>query len=1520
MERLQNAKYWSIMVELEAGPGCLGKGAWLAVQVVFLEVDQDSEVVLELALGEDQAVVLDQVEQDQGQVGTDTQQKGSILGHGQVPERPTLEEDQPEELELDLAREECLLLVLGLEDKGLVTDQVDMDQVVLALDQEGTDQVVLALDQEGTDQVVLVLDQEGTDQVVLVLDQEDMGQVVLVLDQEDMGQVVLVLDQEGTDQVVLVLDQEDMGQVELVLDQEDMDQVVLVLDQEDTGLVVLVLDQVELDQVDMDQEELVLDQEDMGLVVLVLDQEDMGLVVLVLDQEDMDQVVLVLDQEDMDLVVLVLDQEDMDLVVLVLDQEDMGLVELVLDQVDMGLVELVLDQVELVLDQEDMGLVVLVLDQEDTDLVVLVLDQEDTDQVELVLDQQDMGPVELVLDQVELDQVDTGLEVLVLDQEGMDQVDMDLVVLELVQGLDMGLVVQELGLAVQVDMGLVVQELGLAVQVDMGLVVQELGLAVQVDMGLVVQELGLVVPVDMGLVVQELGLVVQEDMGLVELEDMGLVVQELGLVVQEDMVLVVLELGLVVQEDMVLVVQELGLVVQEDMGLVVQELGLVVQEDLGLEVQELVLVDMDQVVPGAWGPENLLNQAMAPPLLVELAMDQEVEQEEFSEQEEFPEQEWEVQGTAPLLEAVTDQVREQVEKECGVPGAGGVGGGVGGGPAKAAKAAKYAAMQQALLGAGGYRGGAGCQGKYCGRKRKCNECCCILSHWCYEREGLFFCKRHYWSRYGEHCHGCQEAITTGLIMVAGEQKFHPECFTCLKCGTFIGDGESYTLIERSKLYCGQCFSQGVVSAQSPESALSRRPHTVALVSLPPPINGQRGLMVATDTTQESRAVVKVSELLPFDPRLDPSLLNSDLLTSIRPGDRVLEMNGTPIQSISLDEIHDMMQDPSRPLQLTIEHNPQSPNNPHHANKPQADPCTHGNLCDLPRLEEEPLSEEEALPAQQQGAMGLRSRHLLRSCSIDKCALGAGSLPLFSHRRDMVRSESLRVDPGERSHRIFRPSDLIHGEVLGKGCFGQAVKVTHQETGEVMVMKELIRFDEETQNTFLKEVKVMRCLDHPNVLKFIGLLYKDKRLNFISEYIQGGTLRETIDNKEQDFPWRTRVSFAKDISSGMAYLHSMNVIHRDLNSFNCLVRENQSVVVADFGLARLVVEEKTQSRTPTVDSMTQHRAPFLGEPSDGRGGLPELRRIDRRKRYTVVGNPYWMAPEMIHGKSYDEQVDIFSFGIMMCEVIGRVSADPDYLPRTPDFGLDVPAFLDQHHPPECPFAFLPLAALCCDLEADTRPSFAKLEEWLENLLMHLDIGLPLLSGLGQLRRAFWQKYHPKHHDPHHHSEPEKIHTPPQRKSHKNDLDPSNENPKVYEKSRRSHDEDRRSPRQPRQGFSETQKQQAAPTERKPSSPAQDSHHYTSPSPEPEEHHQAPSKPHPVNHEASQNHHVPSRHRDPNKDTAKSARRNQNDAEPHAQLPEQSQQQLVLSPLPSPTQRSRRVFRVVWDRTMEEHSIL
>ncbi|XP_059911673.1 LIM domain kinase 1-like [Gadus macrocephalus] len=637
----------------------------------------------------------------------------------------------------------------------------------------------------------------------------------------------------------------------------------------------------------------------------------------------------------------------------------------------------------------------------------------------------------------------------------------------------------------------------------------------------------------------------------------------------------------------------------------------------------------------------------------------------------------------------------------------------------------------------------------------CSQCGCVLLHWFYEREQQLFCKKHYWARFGEQCHGCKETFTTGLVMVAGEQRFHPECFTCGSCGALIGDGDSFTLVEHSQLYCGRCFTRGVVSSgTSSPSAPTRPPHMVALVSLPPHPEGRRGLTLAPTLSQDQGPLFTVAEL-------DPSLLSPDLLASVHVGDHVLELNGVPVCSLSLDEMKCVVSDPTRPLQLTVEHCPGEPQpGEHHLGEPPVPAGCQGPAqacsCDqlnrvrlLSSLEEEPSLGEELHPQslEEEGTClgtelgpnpistrlsppqphGMRSRHILRSSSIDKCPSSSGSYLLFQ-RREMLRSESLRADPVDRAHRIFRPSDLLHGEVLGKGCFGQAVKVTHRETGEVMVMKELIRFDEDTQKTFLKEVKVMRCLDHPNVLRFIGLFYKDKRLNFVSEYIQGGTLRETIEKMDDHFPWSARVSFAKDIAAGMAYLHSMNVIHRDLNSHNCLVRENQRLVVADFGLARLVVGDRSQGREPPAGSGP-------GE------GLTALRRPDRRKRYTVVGNPYWMAPEMIRGKSYDERVDIFSFGIIVCEIIGRVSADPDFLPRNRDFGLNVFGFLEQYHPSDCPPAFLPLAALCCDLEADTRPSFPRLEEWLDNLLMHLDIRLPLLSELEQHQRAFWDRHTP-----------------------------------------------------------------------------------------------------------------------------------------------------------------------------------
>ncbi|XP_058272106.1 LIM domain kinase 1 isoform X1 [Hemibagrus wyckioides] len=584
---------------------------------------------------------------------------------------------------------------------------------------------------------------------------------------------------------------------------------------------------------------------------------------------------------------------------------------------------------------------------------------------------------------------------------------------------------------------------------------------------------------------------------------------------------------------------------------------------------------------------------------------------------------------------------------------------------------------------------------------RCCVCNSALSHWYFERDGQYFCKKDYWTRFGEQCCGCSEIITTGVIMVAGESKYHSECFICEQCSMFIGDGDSYALEEHSKLYCEQCYYQRA-SERHPGTGCFQLPHTVALVSFPATADSRRGLAFTVDQcpVNGNSPIIKVSQL-------DSSTISPEIKEMIHVGDSVLEINGRAVQNIPLDEIDPLIHDIEHCLKLTVEHNPGG------LSSPEDRSCLLDEEADQP-------GNLDFFPPHKHGVRH-RSRNIIRSCSIEKSPCSQSHLPLLSNRRNINRSESLRVDPVDKTQRIFCPSDLIYGEVLGKGFYGQAIKVTHQQTGEVMVIKELLRFDEETQTTFLKEVKVMRCLDHPNVLKFIGVLYKDKRVNFISEYVPGGTLRETIQKMGSDHPWKLRVSYAKDISAGMAYLHSMNVIHRDLNSHNCFVRQNHSVVVADFGLARLLKEDKSQIKNPSPEQASK------------------LSKPHRKKRYTVVGNPYWMAPEMMRGISYDERVDIFSFGIILCEIIGRVYADPDYLPRTMEFGLGVKEFLNRYYPAECPSAFFPLAALCCDTEAEKRPSFAKLEEWLESLLMHLDIRLHLISDLDKVQKAFWENH-------------------------------------------------------------------------------------------------------------------------------------------------------------------------------------
>ncbi|XP_013406826.1 LIM domain kinase 1 isoform X2 [Lingula anatina] len=579
---------------------------------------------------------------------------------------------------------------------------------------------------------------------------------------------------------------------------------------------------------------------------------------------------------------------------------------------------------------------------------------------------------------------------------------------------------------------------------------------------------------------------------------------------------------------------------------------------------------------------------------------------------------------------------------------------------------------------------------------RCSVCHGCLSNWYFEKEGKLYCKEDYWAKFGEACNKCLQVIT-GPVMVAGDHKYHPECFKCTNCDVFIGDGETYALLERSKLYCGTCYSR-VMKPLLVDTPGRRKPHSIQLVEIPPTPDGKRGFEVTVVKKRnrgvlESQTSIRISDI---DTELSPDL------SVLNVGDKILEVNGRPLRDRTAEEIDNILANQAA-IKLTLERDP-TPLRPsqHHLEVDTSVKRRHRRSSSLPR-------EGDSSPSRSPTP----TKH--RNC-------------------DLSRTQSFRA--GSKNHRVFRASDLVAGEVLGSGFFGQASKVTHRVTKEVMVLKELFDFDEEAHKAFLKEVSVLRSLDHPNVLKFLGVLYKAKKLNIVTEYISGGSLKAILHDMSDALPWTKRMGFAKDIASGMAYLHSMDLIHRDLNSHNCLVRDNGQVVVADFGLARVITNRRDQFRGMPPATPASPGSPSSPEPDSNGAGInggnsKTLRRFKRKKRYTVVGNPYWMAPEMMQGKKYDEKVDLFSFGIVCCEIIGRVEADPDFLPRTLDFGLGVEAF-HRKFCGDCPKCFFRVAVKCCNLVPESRPTFSTVHNWMESMLLHMqtDHGTPLPQELLQ----------------------------------------------------------------------------------------------------------------------------------------------------------------------------------------------
>lgn len=295
--------------------------------------------------------------------------------------------------------------------------------------------------------------------------------------------------------------------------------------------------------------------------------------------------------------------------------------------------------------------------------------------------------------------------------------------------------------------------------------------------------------------------------------------------------------------------------------------------------------------------------------------------------------------------------------------------------------------------------------------------------------------------------------------------------------------------------------------------------------------------------------------------------------------------------------------------------------------------------------------------------------------------------------DVIACGDTFVAPGPTSctflekelKRLYAKEDFEVLESLGEGFFGDVYKVKHRISGEIMVLK--VGKDRERENrsrvkaSILKEVAVLNQLTrHPNILAFRGVCVDIDpteglwNLHILVDYCDGGSLSRLICNTQKVFPWRLRCSLARDIACAMQYVHSKSIMHRDLTSMNVLLQtaaNGTKAVVADFGLSC--------------------RIPHFGE------------------CLVQVGTPYWMAPECLKEEFYDQNADVFSFGIIMCQMIARIDADPEAgMYRTNNFGLDYVRFL-AHCPMDTPLELLKLAFQCVVMDPTKRPSFEKIHE-------------------------------------------------------------------------------------------------------------------------------------------------------------------------------------------------------------------
>ncbi|XP_035390082.1 ephrin type-A receptor 4 [Electrophorus electricus] len=257
-------------------------------------------------------------------------------------------------------------------------------------------------------------------------------------------------------------------------------------------------------------------------------------------------------------------------------------------------------------------------------------------------------------------------------------------------------------------------------------------------------------------------------------------------------------------------------------------------------------------------------------------------------------------------------------------------------------------------------------------------------------------------------------------------------------------------------------------------------------------------------------------------------------------------------------------------------------------------------------------------------------------------------------------------------------------VIGIGEFGEVCSGRLKFPGkrEICVAIKTLKagFTEQQRRDFLSEASVMGQFDHPNIIHLEGVVTKCKPVMIITEYMENGSLDVFLRKNDGRFTVIQLVGVLRGVASGMKYLSDMSYVHRDLAARNILVNSNLVCKVSDFGMSRVLEEEPEGAYTT-------------------RGGKIPVR---------------WTAPEAIAYRKFTSASDVWSYGIVMWEVMSY--GERPYWDMS---NQDVIKAIEEGYrlppPMECPVALHQLMLECWLRERAERPKFSQIVNMLDKLI-------------------------------------------------------------------------------------------------------------------------------------------------------------------------------------------------------------